>query len=441
MFQSRGGTPEVLTALDIEKGEASHRWPEMLPGGKAVLYTVTVSEGGFNIAVLPLENGEPRILVRGGSHAHYVPTGHLAYARPPSGEGQVGRRGGLLAVPFDLARLRVTGPPVAILEGVEVWFGGATHFSFSDDGSLVYAPSGSRADRRLVWVDRQGKAEPLSEDRRFFMSANVSPDGERLAVSIRGGGSNQNDVWIYEMARRSLTRFTFQQAYNWYPVWTPDGKRMAFQSYYELEGRTDLLWKSADGSGEAELLLGGGSNLVPYSWSPDGRLLAFSRSSPTTRSDIWLLPVEGDRKPQPFLQTPFSEYGPMFSPDGRWIAYVSDESGQREVYVRPYPGPGGKVQVSTEGGNQPRWAPNSRELFYRRGNKMMAVALTTKPSFTAGTPKELFEIAGGVGYDVAPDGRRFLFIKEGEDQPAANQLNVVLNWFDELRRRVPTDGN
>jgi Tol biopolymer transport system component len=226
-------------------------------------------------------------------------------------------------------------------------------------------------------------------------------------------------------------------------TWAPDGKRVAIQS--NREGPLNIFWEPTDGSGGLERLTTSDSLQFPMSWSRNGQLLAFGEIDPNSGYDIWVLRLS-DRKAQPFLRTPFNESVPQFSPDGHRLAYVSDESGRWEVYVQPYPGPGGKWQISTEGGMEPTWNPNGRELFYRTGDKMMAVDITTEPNFKAGKPKVLFERhyeptpATGTNYDVSPDGQRFLMLKPSEQETAApTQINVVLNWSEELRRRVPTE--
>ena len=251
-----------------------------------------------------------------------------------------------------------------------------------------------------------------------------------------------SQVWLYDLTRETLTRFTFEGATNLSPVWTPDGKRIAFVS--TKEGPGNLFWQLADGSGGPERLATGEYSQTPYSWSPDGQLLAFIETDPTTQRDIWVRQLS-DGKAQPFLRTRFDEGGPRFSPDGRWMAYVSNESGLQEIYVQPYPGPGGKWRISIAGGVEPVWNRNGRELFYRNDDKMMAVDLTTQPAFSVGKPKLLFDgryvlnSASFPYYDVTPDGQRFLMVKPVEqEQEAATQINVVLNWFEELKRRVPT---
>jgi serine/threonine-protein kinase len=424
-----GGTPKPLTALDRKKGEFSHRWPEILPGSKAVVFTMWNGSANLDderIGVLSLKTGEQRVLVQGGAHARYVPSGHLVYA---------GARG-LLAVPFDLKRLEVTGAPVSILGDVSIQpVTGSAEFSISGDGSLAYVPGGSSiSERTLLWVDRKGAARPLAAPPRGYYCPRPSPDAQRLAVSIQGN----RGTWLYDLARGTLTRF----AAGNHSIWTPDGKHATLS--IPQSGTVNLYRMPADGNGAAERLTTSDNVQFPGSWSPDGQVLAFTEADPTTGWDIWMLGLQGDRKPQPFLQTPSNEGGPVFSPDGRWLAYQSDESGRNEIYVRPFPGPGGKRQISTEGGVEPVWARNGRELFYRNGDKMMVTAVETKPVFAPAKPKLLFEGHYEAGsfpfepdYDVSPDGQRFLMIKGSEQESAATQLNVVLNWSDELRRLAP----
>ena len=274
---------------------------------------------------------------------------------------------------------------------------------------------------------------------RTYQFPRLSPDGRRVSVSI---AEQETQIWLYDLSRETMSRFTFEGNTNGNPTWTPDGKRIAFES--NRKGAVNLFWQLADGSGGLERLTTSENFHAPSSWSADAQLLAFIEANPTTGYDIWVLRMS-DRKALPFLQTPFLESAPRFSPDGRWLAYISDESGHREIYVQPYPGPGGKWQISTEGGTEPVWNPNGRELFYRSGDKMMAVEITEQPSFSVGKPKALFEgpyqptPATFPNYDVSPDGLRFLMLKPVEQaQAAPTQINVVLNWFEELKQKVPT---
>jgi serine/threonine-protein kinase len=427
-----GGTPQPLTRR--EKGEVSHRWPEFLPGGKAVLFAAGATNTNWTnaqVAVQSVGTGERRNLVQGGMYPRYAPSGHLVYARG----------GSLMGVPFDPQRLTATGAAVPVVEGVlQSPFSGAAQYSISATGSLVYVSGGAQAAQlRLVWVSRNGEEQALAASAHTYQNPHISPDGRRVAVGI---AEQETQTWLYDLSRDTLTRLTFGAKVNTNPVWTPDGKRVAFQS--NKEGTPNLFWQPADGSGALERLTTSEYTDAAMSWSPNGQLLAFIEITPSTGYDIWVLRIS-DRKPQPFLRTPFNESVPQFSPDGRWLAYISDESGRFEVYVQPYPGPGGKWQISTGGGTEPVWNPNGRELFYRSGAKMMAVDIATQPGFSAGKPRVLFEgqyqptPATFPNYDVSPDGQRFLMLKASESaETAPTQINVVLNWFEELKRRVPT---
>ncbi len=427
-----GGVPQALTTPDNKSNEHSHRWPQILPGGKAVLFTVFT--GGNpdenSVAVLRLDTGERRTLVEGATDGRYIPTGHLVYSRS----------GSLLAAPFDVSRLAVTGRQVPVLEGVRTAAStGFVHYCFSSTGSLLYLSGGLESlDLALVWVDHKGKATPATDQRRYFLHPRLSPDGRRIAVTAGGGAGA--DIWVLDLSRDVLARLTFEPGQEGASLWTPDGKRVVFGAVRSGAAQ-NLYWKAADGSGPEERLTTSPHLQTPGSFSRDGKWLAFREVNPASSDDIWLLPMEGDRKPKPFLQTPFSEAEPAFSPDGRWLAYSSSESGSREVYVQPFPGPGGKWQVSTNGGRMPVWSPNGRELFYRNGDQTMAVEVGTGGAFSAGKPRLLFEgqyfsLPGATHYDVAPDGKRFLMLKNVTPEAALTQINLVENWFEELKQRA-----
>jgi Tol biopolymer transport system component len=304
----------------------------------------------------------------------------------------------------------------------------------------VYVPASVQATQRnLVWVSRNGVEQPLTAPARGYRQPRFSPDGRRIAVAIE---EQDTQVWLFDLNRETLTRLSFEGSVNYNPAWTPDGKRIVFQSIDRPGG--GLFWQFADSSGAMERLADGcGGN--PGSWTPNGQFLACTQvGNPTTGNNITLLKV-GDSLPQTLIQTRFNEGAPVFSPDGRWLAYASAESGRYEIYVNAYPGPGGKYQISTEGGTEPVWNRNGRELFYRSGDRMMAVAITTQPVFSAGRPTMLFQgqyqpnPTMNANYDVSPDGQRFLMVKPTSAQEAApTQINVVLNWFEELKQRVPT---
>jgi eukaryotic-like serine/threonine-protein kinase len=434
-----GGTAQPLTRL--ENGEVSHGWPEFLPGGQSVLFTATGAATNWNaakVAVQSVGTGERRNLISGGTNPRYASSGHLVYVQG----------GTLMAAPFDAQRLGVTGAAVPAVAGVlQSTFNGHAQYSFSDTGSLVYVAGGTQSGAgKPVWVSRNGTEQPLAAPARNYTFPRLSPDGRRLAITI---AEQESHIWLYDFSREILTRFTFEGGSNSNPVWTPDGKRIAFLS--NKEGPQNLFWQMADGSGGLERLTTSENTQVPRSWSPDGQLLAFIEPTLTGGMDISVLRLSDPsassgqgRKAEPFLQTPSNETVPAFSPDGRWLAYVSDESGRYEVYVQPYPGPGGKWQVSTEGGTEPIWNPNGRELFYRSGDKMIVVDIATQPGFVAGKPSVLFEgqyvstQATFPNYDVSPDGQRFLMLKPTEQsEEGPTQINVVLNWFEELKRLAP----
>jgi Tol biopolymer transport system component/predicted Ser/Thr protein kinase len=420
-----GGSPQQLTRLEII-GEVRHQFPDLLPGGKAVLFGISKAGSPTILVAQSLTTGERRNLIQSAGQALYAPSGHLVYAQGAN----------LMAAPFDPQRLAINGAAVPVIAGV-LLDRGAAQFDFSSTGSLVYVPgSVQSAQFKLVWVDRKGAEQAVPAPPHNYVLPRVSPDGKRVAAGIEEADSQ---IWLYDLSRDTLTRLTFEGTGNIDPLWTPDGKRITFKG-----SGNRLFWQPTDGSGAAEALTSSelSGNNVPGSWTPDGQVLAFMEINPSTGYDIYTLPLK-DRKPQPFVRTPSLETAPRFSPDGRFIAYVSDESGRLEIYVRPYPGPGGKWQISTEGGSEPVWNPKGRELFYRAGKKMMAVDVTTEGTFSVGKPKVLFEGTYVLtprsfpDYDVSPDGQRFLMLKAAE-QATPTQINVVLNWFEELKQKVPT---
>jgi Tol biopolymer transport system component len=427
-----GGVPTEVTRLDRNHGEISHRWPQVLPGGKAVLFTVWTGPGfdEHRIDVQSLQTGERRVLVRGGTTGRYVASGHLVYARADA----------LMAVRMNLDRLEAArDAPVLLSEQVRVGGEGA-NYAVSDSGQLVYVPGNVRRyERQLVWMNRKGGAEAVPLPARDYSTVALSPDGLQAAIQIEEGAAG---LWIYDFPRATLTRLTSGTDSSQLPAWTPDGKRVVYRG--TRLGVRNLFWKPADAATEEERLTTDAENATPGSWSRDGKRLAFTAQTGDTGADIWTLSLEDNRKVQVFLNTPADERGPQFSPDGRWLAYVSNESGRDDIYVQPFQGPRRKWHISTEGGSQPRWARSGRELYYRSGDKMMAVDITNGPSFVAGSPRVLFEAPFAtygnnlMSYDVAPDGQRFLGIRDINPDPPSNQINVVLNWTEELKLLVPT---
>ncbi len=425
---STGGSATPVTSLDPSRQQRGHAWPQFLPDGRHFLY-LAYSENPENDGIYAgsLDSKETKLVLNANSSPLYSPPGFLLFVRA----------GTLLAQPFDADRLELKGDAIPIAEGVQFsTTSGNAVVAVSQNGVLAYRLAPAQAQLKLVWVDRKGAEQPLPIPPHTYRNPRLSPDGQRVAVTIDELGSQD---WLLDIGRGTLSRLTFEGSFNGGTAWTPDGKRIVFGT--DRAGPRNLFWQLADGSDGAERLTttDRNQNQVAGSWSPDGQTLAFEQFMPSTGYDIWVFGL-GDRKDQPFLQSRFNEIAPRFSPDGRWLAYASDESGRYEIYVQPYPGPGGKWQISTEGGTEPVWARNG-ELFYRNGEKVMVVETITRPNFSAGNPKLLFEGRYATfqtvpDYDVTADGQRFLFAKAGE-QPQS-EINVVLNWFEDLKQKVPT---
>ncbi len=429
---ANGGEPEVLTTPDAAAGELGHWYPQLLPDGDSVLFTVYASGlENSRTEILTLSTGERRTVLEAATFVRYVPTGHLIYPTPSNT---------LMAAPFDLAALEVTGPATPVLEDVVFGPDANSQFSFSDDGAFAYVPASAlSADQMLVWVGRDGTLRPATEERRRYSQLELSPDGQRVAVRIE---DERSDIWVLELERGTLTKVTFTEGLDASAVWTSDGTRLLFST--EAGGPAyDMFWRTSDGSGEAEELYVTQYDKHPKSLSPDDLLLAFREDHPDTGSDIWILPLAEGGELQPFVRTPFSETEPEFSPDGRWVAYQSNESGRYEIFVQAYPGPGGKTLISPDGGSEPRWAKNGRELVYRSGSQMIAVEIESGAELTAGAPMLLFEgdfLAADFSrnYDVTADGEQFIMVADDPDAVEPH-IEVVLNWFEELQERAPRE--
>jgi len=422
-----GGDVTVLTRPSQARGELDHLWPEMLPGGRAVLFTITATGGpdAAQVAVLDLATNTPRVLMRGGSHAHYVQSGHLVYTA----------EGTLRAVPFDLGRLETRGTPVTVMPRLVKKPQGVADFVVAADGTLAYvdAPDFAAATNTLVWVDRQGREKPLDVAAGPYEHPRVSPDGLRVAVV------NGEDIWVLDLARKTASQLTFAPGPEFAPAWTKDGDRLLFFSPLQEAG---LFWQAADGTGAAERLGAG----LPSGLTSDGRQVVFS-SVPGSR-DLMVLTLDVSHHVESLIQTPYNERNGVVSSNGRWLAYESDSSGRFEVYVKPFPNvSAGQWLVSTAGGTRPLWAPNGQELFFvALDGSLMAVRVDARDSsWSAGSPVRLVEgpyvTIGGRSsrnYDVSADGKRFLMVKQARaTQAAAPQIIVVQNWFEELNARVP----
>lgn len=440
---ANGGKPERVN-INSDLKDFNQTWPSDLPGSKNLLLTVSQSFNlqNANVALLSLATGETKILIQNGYNARYVPTGHIVFMRS----------GSLWAVPFDVTTMTTTGPEVPVVNGVQTSsFYGKAVYAFSDDGLLVYLPGkdvGVRgsSQRQLVWVNRQGNETPLAVKADNYAFPRLSPDETRVAVVI--GFDESAEIWNYDLNRKLLSRRTFSGNAH-APLWTPDGMRLVYTFYPKYQG---LAWVKADGTGQPKKLIDAPRLLHPSSFTPDGSQLIYfeALSGP---NDVYAMTLSGKRTEQPLLTSKFDEWHPALSPDGHWLAYDSNETGQSEIYVRPYPNIGdGKWQVSTNGGYEPHWRGDGKELFYRQGQNpftMMAVPVETAQGFQSGTPNLLFTgdfyvHDSGISYDVTADGQRFLMLKpvqetNDEGKVASQEINLVAveNWFEELKRLAP----
>jgi serine/threonine-protein kinase len=454
---SAGGVPTPVTELDRQKGETAHFYPQVLPGSQAVLFSV-FSGGGpgdaspANIDVLSFKTHERKTVVHGGRLGRYLPSGHLVYLHENT----------LLAAAFDLGKLAVTGAPQAVLEDVSYMsFTSPGDFDFSQTGTFVYISGKREPSRSIFWMDSSGKTQPLHPAPGFYTNMCFSPDGKHLAYVV-----TDRNIWVDDIERDTTVRLTSLPGVDGMPLWTPDGKYIVFMSVNQ--SNSGIYQARSDGSGEAQRLahlpIEGSSRGLPSSLSPDGKRLALSSIGRAFAADIWTASIEGDSyhpllgKAESFLHTSgFATLPafalPAFSPDGRWLAFCLGETGRSEVYVQPFPGPGGKWRISAGGGAYPIWSPNGRELFFLSPDQhIMVVDYTAKGgSFAAGRPRAwsekriLLREGGGpfLPYGLAPDGKRFavLLYPDGTvDQQRVTQLTFLLNFFDELRRRVPGEG-
>ena len=436
-ISSAGGTPAPLTTLDKQAGEITQRWPQVLPGAKAVLFTS--STHGYNyddadVIVYSTASGQRKTVQNGGNYARYLPSGQIVYIHG----------GTLFAVPFDLKRLEVHGSPYPLLNQVAYSASyGSAQIDFSQTGTLIYRGGGREGESGLVtvqWLDAAGKIQPLLEKPDTYQHPSLSPDGAKLAIVT-------TDIWVYEWQRDTMTRLTFGPAGSNSPTWSPDGRYILFRA------QGGMFWTRSDGSGKPQPLTQSKNAQFPSSVTADGKRLAFYELNPDTSYDLWTMALESDGsglragKPEPFLQTPFDERHPSFSPDGRWMAYDSTESGSFQVYVRAFPEKGGRWQISNIGGIYPEWSRNGHELFFRtEDNQIMVAGYAVKgDSFVADKPRvwsetKIANIGYLADYDLAPDGKRIAaLVPSGtpEDQKAHNHVIFLENFFDEVRRKVP----
>ena len=435
---ANGGKPAVVSHPDVSRDEISHRWPQLLPDGKHILITIKTAQiatfDAGRVAVLSRTDGSVHTVIEGGTYGRYIPSGHLVFARGNS----------LYAVPFDLKRMSVGGAPLAILDDLFVSpTYGSAQFAFAENGALVYLSSVVRPANALIWLDQKGQSTSVSTGDRILIQPRVSPDGRRIAVNIQGAN---DDIGILDPARGTLTRLSFEPGNEHSPVWTPDGLRIIYAS--EISGGSDqsrVLIKNVDGSGNSEELFRSSSVVTPSSVSPDGTLayVDFDRS---TGTDIWLYSIaKGSRTA--LIRTPFNELDPQFSPNGKWLAYLSNESGRAEIYVRPVTQGSGRWQVSTEGGVGPRWSRDGTTLYYWNPNYFYSVKVVANGEVPFAKPQQLVatryqgsqayspDQTQNLQYDIDPDGR-FVMTLASQGVPVS-ELTFVVNWFDDVRRRSP----
>jgi serine/threonine-protein kinase len=433
-----GGSPVVLTRPDHARGETTHRWPEQLPGGRTILYTVLASTGGLDaasIAAVDLRTGRLTIVLRGGTGAQFAPSGHLVYATT----------GTLRAVAFDPTRLTIVGQSTPVVTQVRITPVGAADAALARDGTLVYVVGGAEIGftRTLVWVDRRGRETPIAAPQHLYATPRISPDGTRVAMMAVDGG-----LWVWDLGHATLTRVTIGGTADLTPVWTLDGRRLVFAS--DRRGAFNLFSQAADGTGAVERLTDSPNRQGPSAISPEGTRVVFTERFPTTGQDVMALSLDGTHHVLPLVQTPVEENNGIVSPDGRWLAYEANDSGAFEVYVRPFPAVNsGRWQVSTTGGTQPLWSHNGRELFYFAPNgALMRVSVVAGPAWTASAPTKVLEgpyVVSTAGnsfrnYDITADGQRFLLIKAsaGNARNPPPQIVVIEHFDEELKRLVPT---
>jgi serine/threonine-protein kinase len=447
---SDGGEAQPVTTLT--DGEITHRFPQVLPGGVGILYTASTEQmigTGSTLVVQPLPSGKRTIVQRGGYFGRYAGSGHIVYMQDDT----------LFAMPFDLRRLTVTGPAARTIDSIQSDHGrGSAQLTLSQTGTMAYIPGGDRYGARpIVWMDRTGALATLRAEPSEWYNAEFAPDGRRIAVDVRNGG--QTDIWVHDWSRGSLTRITSGAMNEEFPVWTPDGARLVyrtFKSSIDPYGNT-ISWKRADGTGDAQVLVHSTAALLPGSWHPEKKLLAYVATRPGTGEDVMILPVEGDEggwktgQPVSFVSSAARERAPTFSPDGRWLSYTSNETGQDEVYVRPFPGPGTRVMVSSGGGHSSSWSRARHEIVFTAEavdyTQVLMVAryrvdngsfLVEKPRLWAERAPRVRQVLGSRMYALHPDGARVAIAPPADGETVVpTHLTFFLNLFADLRRIAP----
>jgi len=417
-----GGQPRQLTRTGSTPDDRFHLWPKALPGNSGIIFTVWTGRS-FNearIEGLSFKTGQRKVLVEGGTDGRYLSNGYLAYSR----------NGTLFVVGFDPERLEVRGAPVPVLEGVMSGdSNGDADFAVSDNGTLVYWPGTlTSIQRNLVWMDRTGKTTNITAEVKPYTTPAISPDGKRIALTLQGSSF---DVWVYDPARDTLTKVSFGGD-DYRPHWSPDGKMIAYDS--SKSGSQQVYVKDGIVQGTETVVTSGPEFKELYGWTADGREVIFARQNKDTGMDLYAAAVAGDHKVRALIEAPFNQQNARLSPDGKWLAYVSDESGQPQVFVQAMSDPGTRAQISSEGGIEPRWARTGNELFFLSKNRLMSVKFAPGGGLNPGKPVALFEDKRPWGgYDVAADGR-LVVAREAELNGTGNQINVVLHWFEEMKQ-------
>jgi serine/threonine-protein kinase len=417
---AEGGRPEVLTTPRYNHGELGHCWPEILPGGKHILFTIwSTTVQSAKVVALEVDSGEIRELVNGATIARFSGSGHLLYSHSKA----------LVSVPFDPDNLQIEDPPTVLLDDVSSRpERGMVQFAVSNKGTLVYLPHDSDAARReVVNVTANGSMTPLPIEQRLFRNLNVSHGTRQVAVTILDG--SRSDVWVGEVDRPPLRRLTFE-GFNIEPVWSRDGRWLAFAS--NRSGAINIYIKAADGTGEARRFLESQLHQYPDSWSPDGKLLLFTEYRTETGFDLWSVDVNDDgspsSKPRPFMNTPANELDADFSPDGRWVTYSSNETGRWEVYIRDFTGNDGKRQVSSDGGGTSFWSADGSDIFYTNGDAVMRVPIDLEPELRIGRPEVVVKRDDLVRIESHPDPGKLLAIREVENSDSTQSIHVILNF-------------
>jgi Tol biopolymer transport system component/predicted Ser/Thr protein kinase len=426
-----GGVTKQLTTVDSVKGERTHRWPSAMPDGKHVLFTLgTLSSPDYyenaTIEAVDIETGKRKVILQGASTAKYINSGHLLFSRS----------GVLYIAPFDPDKLELKGQPVPVVEGVySETTTGITNYVFAENGTLAYLPGAIEGEsRRLVKIDMKGVITVLDSTARPYVEPKLSPDNKKIAVVIREG--QDYDIWVYDIARKTLSKLTFG-GLNRTPLWSPDGKTIAY-SKRTKDGKPRIFTKPYDGSGDEKEIFSAEYRLYLNFWSRDGKFLMVDYMAQNAQSDLLVLPLSGDKKPWLYLDSKRDEYESSISPDGKWVSYLSDESGSYQIYVRSFPNKEGKWQISTDVAEEPRWSPDGKMLYYRKNSQIMAVPVSTATTFSAGVPTLLFNgfpamnVDSGISYDITADGKYFITTQPVRGTSYKN-IAVILHWIDEIK--------